>query len=324
MKTIVSMKFDIIIPVAQKDINFLPKVIEYVQKCIPEKKCIYIITSMKLINHRKIKSLIKDYANVKVINENELIDGLTFETIDNIIHKATDTDVRTGWFYQQFLKYAFALSKYSDEYYLTWDADTLPLTTLSFFNEEQPFFTLKTEYHLNYFHTIKKVLNMNKCINESFIAEHMLFNTNVVKELINSINESSISGNTWYEKIINACDFSIDMQAFSEFETYGTYCVNKYPSLYAYRKLCSFRRAGYIRGRQITDKILHEMSFDLDMASFEWGDEPAFPYNLDILFQKLMRDMKKYKIHQLPYILFKKIKKRLSSEYNDNELNRLP
>ena len=45
--------------------------------------------------------------------------------------------------------------------------------------------------------------------------------------------------------------------------------------MYATQVLNTFRKAGYIAGRFISDRKLNYMSFDLDTASFELGDYPC-------------------------------------------------
>ena len=61
----------------------------------------------------------------------------------------------------------------------------------------------------------------------SYIAEHMMFNKNVMTEMLGDIEKSPIYGDSWYEKIINATD-STNVNSFSEFETYGNFCLNHY------------------------------------------------------------------------------------------------
>ena len=140
--------------------------------------------------------------------------------------------------------------------------------------------TMKDEYHKPYFDTLYNLLGYNKKNHSSFIAEHMLFNKEIMKELINDISRSNIKGILWYEKIINASDISVSYNAFSEFETYGTFCVNKYPNFYIERKLNNFRHGGYIAGRLISKKRLNKLSFDLDSISLEFNHYPPYPLGL--------------------------------------------
>lgn len=287
------MKYDVMIPAAGKDISFLPWVVKYCRKMLQDMEKIYIVVPSAELKACH-KNLRKCMDGVLIIDENNLLPGLSFSTVKQIISTLDVPNVPVGWFFQQFLKYAFALSKYAKSYYLTWDADTLPLNKLTFFDEGKPLFTMKKECHANYFLTIKRLLGWDKTTSMSFIAEHMMFNTNVVKELIDSINKSSVEGTTWFEKIIRACNFDVDMNAYSEFETYGTFCQYRHQGMYDFRQLCTFRKAGIIRGRFINENLLKSLAFDLDIASFEIRDMPPFPYCIMNYARKVMWFIQKY------------------------------
>lgn len=281
--------YDIIIPVAYKDTGFVWRVVKYIRKCMPEADHIYIITAD--INFKYL-SKVKD-KNTNILNENEICDGLTFSKVSWYLKDANE-NVGTGWYFQQFLKYGFALSKYAKKYYLSWDADTLPLAHIEFIKDGKPMFTMKSEYNPNYFKTIHKLLGLDKQVEGSFIAEHMLFDKDIVRELIQKIGTSNVNGQDWMQKIINACDFTDPMPCFSEFETYGTYVKSCYPQKYTMRRLNTFRYGGYIRGRQISDEMLREISFDTDTISFELRQSPVFPANIPNLLIRV-----KVKIHKI-------------------------
>lgn len=274
--------YDIIIPVAYKDTGFVWRVVKYIRKCMPEADHIYILTANK---NFKYFTKIKDGDTI-ILNENEIYGGLTFAKVSEYLKEA-NANVGTGWYFQQFLKYGFALSKYAKKYYLSWDADTLPLAHIQFIKDGKPMFTMKSEYNPNYFKTIHKLMGLDKQVEGSFIAEHMLFNKDIVRELIQKIETSNVNGLDWMQKIINACDFTDLMPCFSEFETYGTYVMSCYPQKYTMRRLNTFRYGGYIRGRQISDEMLKEISFDTDTMSFELRHCPVFPMNIPTLWLRL-------------------------------------
>jgi hypothetical protein len=215
-----------------------------------------------------------------IIDENELVEGLTYDTIRKTLVKH-NSNQRVGWYFQQFLKMGFALSKYvENDYYLSWDSDTLPLKPIEMFDyDEHPFFTMKSEYHQPYFNSLNRLLGIGKTNKKSYIAEHMLFNKNIMKELLYTIEKSNISGERWYEKIINSMDFN-EPCGFSEFETYGTFCLHNYPSLYRERELSCFRYGGFIQGRLISRKVLEKLSFDISIVTFEPYHNPPFPWGL--------------------------------------------
>lgn len=266
-------KFNVIIPAAYKDFEFLQKTIKYVSLNIKPQK-IFLIIDTRLIKFLPKK--VKSNTLVKVLDENGLLENLSFDCVKNTLVNHGAPAKRTGWFLQQFIKLGFALSKYCDtDYYLSWDADTLPLRNIEFFTSDgKPIFTKKKEHNQAYFDTLSKILELGEYADFSYIAEHMMFNKYVMTEMLGDIEKSPIYGDSWYEKIINATD-STNVNSFSEFETYGNFCLNHYPNIYATQVLNTFRKAGYIAGRFISDRKLNYMSFDLDTASFELGDYPC-------------------------------------------------
>ncbi len=266
-------KFNVIIPAAYKDFEFLQKTIKYVSLNIKPQK-IFLIIDTRLIKFLPKK--VKSNTLVKVLDENGLLENLSFDCVKNTLVNHGAPAKRTGWFLQQFIKLGFALSEYCDtDYYLSWDADTLPLRNIEFFTSNgKPIFTKKKEHNQAYFDTLSKILELGEYADFSYIAEHMMFNKNVMTKMLGDIEKSPIYGDSWYEKIINATD-STNVNSFSEFETYGNFCLNHYPNMYATQVLNTFRKAGYIAGRFISDRKLNYMSFDLDTASFELGDYPC-------------------------------------------------
>ena len=266
-------KFNVIIPAAYKDFAFLQKTINYVAMNIKPQK-IFVVIDKRLVSYLP-KEVIND-ALVEILDENNLIKNVSYKSIRTLIVKHGLPAKRTGWFLQQFIKLGFSFSTYCNtEYYLSWDADTLPLRHIDFFTQNgKPMFTKKMEHNQAYFDTLEKILPLKEYADYSFIAEHMMFRKNVVVEMLNEIEHSSVDGAAWYEKIINATN-SESVNSFSEFETYGNYCFNHYPGMYAIQVLNTFRKAGYIAGRFISDRKLNFMSFDLDTASFELGDYPS-------------------------------------------------
>ena len=279
-------KFDVLIPSSSREVSFLPCVVSHIRKNIVGCDCIYIVTKQK--NHSKIHKTVKDKF-YQVIDEDRLIEGLSYQEVYKYIDSLYGiwSARRTGWYFQQIIKYAFALSNYANKYYLTWDADTLPLRPLTFFDNDRPYFTIKREYHPPYFETSMRLCSIGKKVDYSFIAEHMLFNTFYVKQLIHDIQ--NVGGDEFWKCIIRACDIKDPKGSyFSEFELYGNYCTEKYPTKYKTRRLNTFRGAGMIRGRFINEKISEILSLDLDTASFEKGHF-LFPYNIPFNLNRIVR-----------------------------------
>lgn len=273
--------YNIIIPVLYRDYSFLKTTIRYVHKYLNPLR-VYIITDIKFKRFLP-KELLCDEKCI-VLDENIIYEGMTKDVLNQLFSKLERTKMGTGWYFQQFLKMAFALTDYCDQvYYLSWDSDTIPLREINFFNVEgKPYFTMKSEHHAPYFSVIERLLGITKINNRSYIAENMMFNKQIMVELINCIQSNNLlSGNTWYEKIIYALEpESVSPMGFSEFETYGNYCLNFYPNCYVERTLPSFRAGGLIQGRFVSEGILKQLSFDQATASFEIYDRPPFPWGI--------------------------------------------
>lgn len=285
-------KYDIVIPAVAGDVPFLPKVIKYIRINLLDAETIYIVTNRNNFKHKALKN-IKDFGGV-LLDENEFISGLSFKCIEeNLVSRHYYNN--PGWFLQQFIKLGFAQTPYAKDYYLTWDADTLPLSKICFFENQHPLFTIKKEYHKAYFETIQNLFGYSKVVDYSFIAEHMMFKVSVVREMLEKIGHGGGEDKKWFEKCLDACNFDSKYPAphFSEFETYGTYCFMNYPELYHTQKLNTFRSAGFIRGRFINDKILSKMALDLDTASFELYDRPVFPYSVPYYWDYYKKKIRK-------------------------------
>lgn len=306
-------KYDIVIPVGPYDVNFAHRVIDYVWRCLLEAEHIYIITSVN--SFKKIKKKISKEIPVTFIDENNLLENLSFKRIKELLTKYADPNsaISVGWYLQQFIKLAFARSKYAKSYYLSWDADTLPLAPIKFFDGDNLLFNPKHEYNINYFSTTKKILGYGRLVDYSFISENMLFSVEYVENMLKEIERKSIGHLDWIEFIISSCNFQSPLPAFSEFETYGNFCVSKYPGIYKKRHLNTFREAGYIAGRYISENKLKEMSFDLDTASFEMRHKPAYPYRI---YQYI--DKSKTTLHKLTQMSIKEILKKIRNKLYGN------
>lgn len=272
-------EYVIIIPVVYKDFTFLKRSLPYILSNIEGVKRVYLITKLCMVKY--LPKDIRNNSQITIIDEDAVLEGLTYNRVSSIIYSQGRKHTNPGWYYQQFLKMAFSISKYCDSsYYLSWDADTIPVKKISMFDEMgHPFFSIKTEYHEPYFIAIRKMLGIEKCNKGSYIAEHMMFNRKIMIEMIEQIEKSDAVGDTWYEKILNSIvPELVSTHAFSEFETYGTYCKTFYPNIYRERQIPSFRRGGLIMGRFVSDKIIQSLASDVAIVSFEIYDRPPFPW----------------------------------------------
>jgi len=265
----ISKPFDLVIPVGGKDCFLLRRNLKILKQNLKPEK-IYVITKRNYFIY-----FINLGGHVELIDEDQLIDQVNFKKITTyLLNVGLDKKI-TGWYLQQFLKMGFALSVYATKkYYLSWDADTIPLKEIKFFDGGgKPYFTMKDEYHTPYFDTIKKIFNLEKKVKESFISENMIFDVEMMKEIISKIQNSDLNGENWCEKIINSV-LTNDKNGFSEFETYGTYVLNHYPQKYTLRTLNSFRECGKQYSRILISKHFKKLSQKYIIISLENKNRP--------------------------------------------------
>ena len=236
----INYKMNLIIPISSIDFEKVKVNYKFY------KKYIFGINNLVFIGNEEVEKLINEYHSIfektKFINEKSLID---VDRIKKLIEKRNQKAIkRSGWYIQQFLKMQYCMFC-KDKYYLIWDCDTIPIKKVNMFNNDRkPYFDVKEEYNKPYFITMEKLLpELGKKYNYSFISEHMLIRTKIMKNLINRIeNNINIYGDKWYEKIINSISIDdLPTSGFSEFETYGTFANVHYNDSYKIRKWKSLR-----------------------------------------------------------------------------------
>ena len=278
--------YDVIICVSWNDVFVVKKTIKYIRINLCA-NTIYLIMNKENKRYFSDKYCIEK--NIIIIDEDQLVRNMTFQCIDNYF-KQKKLQIKTGWYFQQFLKMGFALSPYAKDYYLIWDADTLPLTQIPFQKNNKLLYTMKKEFHKPYFEVIERLWGLKKENDFSFIAEHMIIETLIMKEMINSISKRN---SEWFKSIIDNLPLN-ELNSYSEFESYGTYVTHYYPSLYIGRTLNTWRNAGAIFGRNISDKEIKLLALDFDIISLETWCGRFFPANLMMKIQEGWIKLKHY------------------------------
>ncbi len=255
--------YDVVMVIKAADWNLAKRNIKYIKKNLEPKHIIIIASS-------EIGKCIRPDGFIRFADEDQLYEGLTFENVKRLLVERRMGISSAGWYFQQFLKLAYAYIC-KNEYYLVWDADTIPLKKLSMTEPKtgKPYFDMKPEYVSAYFTSIHQLTGMEKAEPESFISEHMLFCTQIVKEMLAYIeNNVSLGGIHFFEKIVNALP-NVQERAFSEFELYGTYCQYVYPDRYLKRHLHTMRCGQMFLGPQPEPEVLEWVAKIMDTISFE-------------------------------------------------------
>ena len=139
---------------------------------------IYIICPKDQINEFREKL---NFDDIKIIDEDEIISLEEFNEIfekmsKNILYK-TQFKKRLPWYYQQILKITFALNYINEknENLVIWDADTIILKKINFFNKDKSikygnFFEFHKAYYLTNESILKNLPNYYISFLNQFIA----------------------------------------------------------------------------------------------------------------------------------------------------------
>jgi hypothetical protein len=174
-----------------------------------------------------------------------------------------------SWYYQQLLKYAFSVIDEDYEYYLIWDADTIPLRNFDLFENDKIVFTQGRELHSDYFMTFDRLFDSKYAPNNvSHIAQHMLIRREDMRELL---FELGARGLPWWQHIM-ASLVPGKPQQFSEYETYAADCLARWPDRYVSRSRPWFRFAASLCNSSMDKANLEWLGKFYDYAAFETWD----------------------------------------------------
>jgi len=264
-------KVSLVIPTKFRDLYKIIKNIKYYFKFID------CIKNLVIIGDENVEKNIGNYrSSFYNIPYNFIYEGklINVAKIKNAIKRRKKNAVeRTGWYIQQFIKMAYSIIC-KDDYYLIWDSDTIPVKPLKLFDKKKkPFFHVRKIIAKPYFITLKKVFpNLGQIYNYSFVTEHILIKTEIMKNLIQKIEENNnLIGDIWYEKIINSIDLKyLGNIGFSEFETYGTFSSIYYKNLYIIKPWKSLREGKkYYNIKSFNSSDIQIISKKYDAISFE-------------------------------------------------------
>lgn len=182
-----------------------------------------------------------------------------------------------GWYLQQFIKIAAVKNCKPSETVLIWDADTIPLRTLTFVDEQGRLnYYQGREYHHPYFETVMRLLRLSKKVRFSFIAQCFVMKAAWVQEFCAEIEARHRRG--WVAALLDAINFN-EGNSFSEYETLGTFISHRHADeiVYLDRKWLRLGNSSIGHPAFLSPKLIASELSEYDYASFEKWDK-AKPY----------------------------------------------
>ncbi len=263
------MKIDVIIPILHRDLQSFLHAYPYMLGNLPVRDII-------LIGGSDVGNAIGRLDRVKFIHEDSIELGLTLDAVCKLKKELSGSARRAGWYFQQFLKMAYA--RLSDcDYYLVWDADTIPINKIDFFDRYgSPYLAYRDFVPEDkcFEPTQENLLPdkaLKKQVRKSFIAEHMLVKTCIMRELLDRLEANrDAPGHAFFEKIMHCVPQRyINLSGFSEFELYAAFVLKYHPDTYVQRKWNNLRNAKTYIGSSPDSNDLLWISRVFDTVSLE-------------------------------------------------------
>ena len=258
-------RVDVVVTCLRRDLPKLVRAHQNLRRFVPMKQ-MHVITAPG--DFAPFRNAFGD--DVNLLDENDLIPGVTLAAL-KVIPMARLSQ-GTGWYFQQLLKYQFAFLKPEDDHYLIWDADTIPLRPMEFFDAQgRMLLTTATEFNPAYFATYEKILGRPARREFSFIAQHMLIRKSILRDMLAEIEGHCPGNENWAWKIMRNLAGE-GSNRFSEYETYGHYLKEKHPQLAVFRDLPWLRHGADEVGFHPSPADLEKLGETYFYASFEESD----------------------------------------------------
>jgi hypothetical protein len=211
-------------------------------------------------------------ATVKLVDEDQLIPGMTLTGIRSLPIQYFPR--AAGWYFQQLLKYAWCFQNGAVGHYLVWDADTILLKPLDFFDGEgRMLMTKSREYHAPYFETFERLFGVPASYEFSFISQHQMVDKVLLQEMLNSIAGRFPGSSNWAWAILQTLPRR-GVNLFSEYETYGHWLKHYHPESLRCRDVPWLREGTEAVGFPPREKELEELAKRYFFVSFESSRRP--------------------------------------------------
>jgi hypothetical protein len=215
---------DVFIPLHEKDLKVLPGCVASLRRHLEPRpaRIVIIPRSDDLRGHPVLRAL-----GVETLSESDFRELSPRSSLPEILVKGKQ---RTGWYFQQFIKWAVRRFSRTPNY-LVIDADTVLIAPLKVMHAGQPIFDQSEQHHIPYFDTYARMFGGRPSPRPSFIINYMVFSVAWLDEIIGEIH-ARFPGRAWDSTIMALIDRT-EMSSFSEFETYGYWLSEHKDGLFA-------------------------------------------------------------------------------------------
>jgi hypothetical protein len=265
--------FDVVVPIGPHDQQIAKTTLDALGRFEGVDR-VFIVTQADAI-----PAINADHPDAIAVDERDVLKEVQMHQLRTHLRDHSADPNRAAWYYQQFLKMAFAQHPSVSDHYLIWDADTVPLRPLSFFDASGRILVAPSNEHAHapYFDTIKP-FGLSRQVGFSFVSEHLMVRTSHMLELLDVLARiPGRSATHWVWNIMDSVEpVSLAGSGFSEFETYGNFVAARHPDAYAVSRVPSFRFGAKLYGHSPNRYDLYELSRDHAFASFETWNSPSW------------------------------------------------
>jgi len=228
------------------------------------------LSAISIIASEKHFRKFRDYlgGDISLIEEDSLIPSMQLADLLKLPQPGIAR--AAGWHFQQLIKFAYGLTGDPGSDYLIWDADTVLLRPIDWYDAQgRTWFTMADEYYLPYFESYQRLLGHDPHREFSFISQHIVVNRGILREMLSAIEKNVPGDENWAWKIMRG----LPLGSLSEYEFYGHYVKNTHPERAAYRRL-PWTRDGSLMSYHPAAKHLRALAEKYAFAAFEAKQAP--------------------------------------------------
>jgi len=224
MEALQAHSFDAVIPYHEKDADILPYCLEGLRRHTTGLRNIYIISREG-----------PDVDDIVWVSEA----SFPF-TLDDV--EKTIPAIRSGWYYQQLLKYyAAKVIPGLTTHYLIVDSDVVFLRHITFFRGDRILFDHGGVYHQPYFDHMKRLLptELSAPSMEAGTTDCMMYRRDIMEDLMRRV-ETQHGCQLWEAMLKEIDPTNYETSGMSEQEVYFHFVLSQYPGTYEVRRLTKY------------------------------------------------------------------------------------